>query len=174
MRVEVDPVTREVVQNRLVSIVREMSVSLQRAAYSPIIYEVKDFSSVLLRPDASVVAQAEGIPVFLGSMHQTLGPVLARYPLGTIHEGDVFVSNDPFTANDTHKNDINVLRPIFWEGEPVFFAATKAHWTDIGGKDPGSWSPDAVNTYQEGVTVPALRLYKEGVLNEELQEVILA
>jgi N-methylhydantoinase B len=174
MRVEVDPVTREVVQNRLVSIVREMSVSLQRAAYSPIIYEVKDFSSVLLRSDASVVAQAEGIPVFLGSMHQTLGPVLDRYSLETIREGDVFISNDPFTANNTHKNDINILKPIFWEGEPVFFAATKAHWTDIGGKDPGSWSPDAVNTYQEGVTVPALRLYKEGVLNEELQEVILA
>ncbi|MGH9174166.1 MAG: hydantoinase B/oxoprolinase family protein, partial [Vicinamibacterales bacterium] len=56
----VDPVTREVVQNRLVSIVREMSVSLQRAAYSPIIYEVKDFSNVLVRPNCELVAQAEG------------------------------------------------------------------------------------------------------------------
>jgi N-methylhydantoinase B len=174
MQIAVDPVTREVIHNRLVSIVREMSVTLQRAAYSPIIYEVKDFSSVLLRPDASVVAQAEGIPVFLGSMHQTLGPVLDRYPLETITEGDIFISNDPFLANGTHKNDINILKPIFWEGQIVFFAATKAHWTDIGGKDPGSWSPDSTNTYQEGVTVPPLRLYKEGVLNEELQEVILA
>jgi N-methylhydantoinase B len=174
MLTAVDPVTREVIANRLVSIVREMSVSLQRAAYSPIIYEVKDFSSVLLRPDASVVAQAEGIPVFLGSMHQTLGPVLERYPLEDMQEGDVYISNDPFSANGTHKNDINILKPIFWEDRPVFFAATKAHWTDIGGKDPGSWSPDAANTYQEGVTVPPLRLYRAGVLNDELKEVILA
>jgi N-methylhydantoinase B len=174
MLTAVDPVTREVIQNRLVSIVREMSVALQRAAYSPIIYEVKDFSSVLLRPDASVVAQAEGIPVFLGSMHQTLPPVLERYPLDQMREGDVFISNDPYSANGTHKNDINILKPIFWNGEPVLFAATKAHWTDIGGKDPGSWSPDATNTYQEGVSVPPLRLYRAGVLNEELKEVILA
>ncbi len=174
MKTAVDPITREVIQNRLVSIVREMSLSLQRAAYSPIIAEVKDFSSVLLRPDAAVVAQAEGIPVFLGSMHQTLGPVIERYPLEQMEEGDVYISNDPFTANGSHKNDINVLKPIFWDGRPAFFAATKAHWTDIGGKDPGSWSPDSTNTYQEGVTVPPVRLFKAGELNAELKEVILA
>lgn len=174
MLTAVDPVTREVVQNRLVSIVREMSVALKRAAYSPIIYEVKDFSSVLLRPDASVVAQAEGIPIFLGAMHQTLIPVIARYPLKEMREGDIYISNDPFSANGTHKNDVNILKPIFWAGDPVLFAATKAHWTDIGGKDPGSWSPDAASTYQEGVTIPPLRLYRAGMLNEELKEVILA
>jgi N-methylhydantoinase B len=174
MPADVDPITREVIHHRLVGVVREMSVALQRAAYSPIIAEVKDFSSVLLRPDAAVIAQAEGIPVFLGSMHQTLGPVLARYPLDGMSAGDVFISNDPFTANGTHKNDVNILKPILWEGTVVMFAATKAHWTDIGGKDPGSWSPDAANTYQEGVTIPPLRLYHQGVLNVELQEVILA
>lgn len=174
MAPSVDPITREVVQNRLVSIVREMSVTLERAAYSPIIYEVKDFSSVLLRPNADVVAQAEGIPVFLGSMHQTLGPVLARYPLEDMRPGDLYVSNDPYSANGTHKNDINTLRPIFAGDRIVFFAATKAHWTDIGGKDPGSWSPDAANTYQEGVSVPPLRLYRAGELNQELLDLILA
>ncbi len=171
---EVDPVTREVIQNRLISIVREMSVTIERAAYSPIIFEVKDFSSVLLRPNGDVVAQAEGIPIFLGAMQQTLPPVLERYPLETMRPGDVYISNDPHTANGTHKNDINVLRPFFVDDEPVLFSANKAHWTDIGAKDPGSWSPDATNTYQEGVTVPALRLYREGVVNDELLEIILA
>ena len=170
----VDPVTREVIQNRLISIVREMSVTIERAAYSPIIFEVKDFSSVLLRPNGDVVAQAEGIPIFLGAMQQTLPPVLERYPLETMRPGDVYISNDPHTANGTHKNDINVLRPFFVDDEPVLFSANKAHWTDIGAKDPGSWSPDATNTYQEGVTVPALRLYREGVVNDELLEIILA
>jgi N-methylhydantoinase B len=135
---DVDPITREVVQNQLTTVVREMSLTLARAAYSPIIYEVKDFSSVLLRPDASVIAQAEGIPVFLGSMHQTLPPVLDRYELSEMRPGDLYISNDPHTGNGTHKNDVNLLRPLFWDDEPVYFAVTKAHWTDIGGKDPGS------------------------------------
>ena len=121
----VDPVTREVIQNRLISIVREMSVTIERAAYSPIIFEVKDFSSVLLRPNSDVVAQAEGIPVFLGAMQQLLPPVLERYPLETMRPGDVYISNDPHTANGTHKNDINVLRPFFVDGRPVLFSANK-------------------------------------------------
>jgi N-methylhydantoinase B len=87
---------------------------------------------------------------------------------------DIFISNDPHVANGTHKNDINILKPIFWNDEPVFFAVNKAHWTDIGAKDPGSWSPDATNTYQEGVSIPALRLYQAGRLNEELEELVLA
>ncbi len=143
---QVDPVTREVIQNRLSSIVREMSHTLARAAYSPIIYEVKDFSNVLLRPNADLVAQAEGIPVFLGAMSPVLQAVLARYPLESIRPGDVYISNDPFAGNGTHKNDVNVVRPIYDDDEPVLFAVSKAHWTDIGGKDPGSWSPDATNT----------------------------
>lgn len=170
----VDPVSRAVVQNRLISVVRDMSTTLRRAAYSPIITEVKDFSSVLLRPDGSMVAQAEGIPSFLGSMSPLLPPVVERYPLATMETGDVFVSNDPFTANGTHKNDVNILRPIFWDGVPVLFSATKAHWTDIGAKDPGSWSPDATNTFQEGVSIPPLRLVHAGRTNDELMEMILA
>jgi N-methylhydantoinase B len=171
---DVDPITREVIQNQLTTVVREMSLTLQRAAYSPIIYEVKDFSSVLLRPDASVVAQAEGIPVFLGSMQQTLPPVLERYELSSMQPGDLYISNDPLTGNGTHKNDVNLLRPLFWDGEPVFFAVTKAHWTDIGGKDPGSWSPDAANMFQEGVSIPPLRLSRKGEMSDEILELILA
>lgn len=172
--ITMDPITREVIQNQLLTVVREMSLTLQRAAYSPIIYEVKDFSSVLLRPDSSVVAQAEGIPVFLGCMHQTLPPVLARYDIADMRPGDLYISNDPLSGNGTHKNDVNILRPLFWEGEPVFFAVTKAHWTDIGGKDPGSWSPDATNMYQEGISIPPLRLAREGTMSDEILELILA
>ncbi len=170
----IDPITREVVQNRLTAIVREMSITLQRASYSPIIYEVKDFSSVLLRPSGELVAQAEGIPGFLGAMPQVLPPILERYPLEGIRPGDVFISNDPYSANGTHKNDVNVVKPLFWEGRVVFFAVNKAHWTDIGGKEPGSWSPDATNTYQEGISIPPVRLLAEGRRNEELLEVVLA
>lgn len=170
----VDPITREVVQNRLITIVREMSITVQRAAYSPIIHEVKDYSSVLLRPNADLVAESEGIPSFLGAMPATLPPVLASYDPATIEPGDVFVSNDPYSANGTHKNDINVVSPVFWEGALAFFAVTKAHWSDIGGKDPGSWSPDATSTFQEGLSIPPIRLHRAGELNEEALKLILA
>ena len=80
--------------------------------------------------------------------------MLARYGLDAIGEGDIFVSNDPYSANGTHKNDINVISPIFHDGDLVYFSVTKAHWSDIGGKDPGSWSPDATSTFQEGVSIP--------------------
>ena len=173
-----DPITRQVVENRLVSIVREMSHTLAHASFSPIITEVKDFSNVRLRPDAALVAQAEGIPTFLGAMAPLLPPVLARYPLEDMRPGDVYVSNDPFAANGTHKNDVNLIRPVFDPrrpgGTPLLFAANKAHWTDIGGKDPGSWSPDARNTFQEGVSIPPLRLVRAGEENREVRELILA
>lgn len=172
--VRVDPITREVVQNRLISVVREMAHSLARASYSPIIYEVRDFSNVLLRPNAELVAQAEGIPVFLGAMSPALEAILAHHSLEQMRPGDVFVSNDPYAGNGTHKNDVNIVRPIFDGDEPVLFALCKAHWTDIGGKDPGSWSPDARNIFQEGVNIPPLRLVAEGRMNPELLEMILA
>jgi N-methylhydantoinase B len=172
--VSVDPITREVIQNRLISIVREMSHTLTRAAYSPIVYEVKDFSNVLLRANEDLVAQAEGIPVFLGAMSPVLEAVLERYRLAEVRPGDVYISNDPYTGNGTHKNDVNVVRPIFADDEPVLFAVSKAHWTDIGGKDPGSWSPDATSTYQEGVSIPPLRLVREGRVNDELLEMVLS
>lgn len=172
--VQVDAVTREVIQNQLISIVREMSHSLARASYSPIIYEVKDFSNVLVRPTCELVAQAEGIPVFLGAMAPVLAAVLEHHPLEGMRPGDVFVSNDPYAGNGTHKNDVNVVRPIFDGDELVLFAICKAHWTDIGGKDPGSWSPDARSIFQEGVNIPPLRLIAEGRMNDQLLEMILA
>ena len=176
--VGVDPVTRQVVQNRLISIVREMSHTLTHASFSPIITEVKDFSNVLLAPDGTLVAQAEGIPTFLGAMAPLLPPVLARYPIEGVRPGDIFISNDPFSANGTHKNDVNVFRPIFDPAavgaSPVFFAVSKAHWTDIGAKDPGSWSPDARNSFQEGVTIPPVRLLAGGSWIDEVLELVLA
>ena len=171
---DVDPITREVIQNRLMTIVREMSIVLVRASYSPIIYEVKDFSCVLLRPNGDLIAQAEGLPSFLGAMPALLAPLVERYPLDSMRPGDVFLSNDPYSANGTHKNDVNVLRPVFWHDELSLFTVAKAHWSDIGGKDPGSWSPNATNTYQEGVSIPPVRLYAEGQLNQEVLDVVLA
>jgi N-methylhydantoinase B len=94
--------------------------------------------------------------------------------LDSLRPGDVLVSNDPHLAGGTHVNDVNVMLPVFAEGRPVLFAQSKAHWRDVGGKDPGSWSADTRSIYQEGFRIPPLRLVREGVINAEVVELIRA
>nr|WP_281406773.1 hydantoinase B/oxoprolinase family protein [Aminobacter sp. MDW-2] len=171
----VDAVTLEVIRAGLISIVREMSVALTRTAYSTIIRDVHDFSCVVFDARGRLVAQAEGIPSFNGSMSFALDAVRAKFPLGEMKPGDVFISNDPYFAEGSsfHKNDINILMPIFHEGQLVMVSASKAHYLDIGGKNPGSYAPDAENTYQEGLCIPPVKLYDSGVLNEAVLDIFL-
>ncbi|MCZ6666467.1 MAG: hydantoinase B/oxoprolinase family protein, partial [Gammaproteobacteria bacterium] len=170
----VDPITLEVIRAGLMSIVHEMSITMNRTSYSTIIREVHDYSCVLFDSDGRLIAQAEGIPIFNGSMNFVIEAVLDRYPASEMQPGDMFISNDPYTGGGTHKNDINVVMPIFREGELVMFGASKAHHLDIGGKDPGSWSADARNTYQEGLSLPAMRLARNGVINEAITDILFA
>jgi N-methylhydantoinase B len=170
----VDPVTLEVMRARLMSIVREMSVTLYRTSYSTIIREVHDFSCVLLDRRSRLVAQAEGIPLFNGSMGPVLEGVLRKFSLEDFEPGDVIISNDPYKGGGTHKNDVNIVMPIFHDGQLVLFSASKCHYTDIGGKDPGSWSGDARNTFQEGLMIPPVKLFEGGKRNEAVFDMFFA
>ncbi len=170
----IDPVTLEVIRAGLMSVVHEMSITMDRTSYSTIIREVHDYSCVLFDGQGRLVAQAEGIPVFNGSMNFVIDAVTARYPLSEMQPGDMYISNDPYTGGGTHKNDINIVMPIFWDGELVLIGASKAHHLDVGGKDPGSWSSDARNTYQEGISIPAMRLARNGVINDAITDLLFA
>lgn len=170
----VDPVTLEVVHAGLHSIISEMSITLNRTSYSTILREINEYSCVLFDGRGRLLAQAEDIPIFNGSMNFVVDAVIEKFPLAGMREGDIFLPNDPYTAGGIHKNDINVAMPIFWQGALVMLAANKAHHLDIGGKDPGSWSADARNTYQEGLCLPALRLARGGAMNEEIVEILMA
>jgi N-methylhydantoinase B len=172
----VDPVTLEVIRSALTSIVREMSVALTRTAYSTIIRDVHDFSCVMFDGRGRLIAQAEGIPSFNGSMSFALEAAATKFPLADMRPGDVIMSNDPYFAEGSsfHKNDINILMPIFHEGRLVMISASKAHYLDIGGKNPGSYAPDAQNTYQEGLSLPPLKLYDAGVLNQAVLDIFIA
>lgn len=170
----VDPIALEVMRARLMSIVREMTVTLYRTSYSTIIREVHDFSCVLLDRQARLVAQAEGIPLFNGSMSPVLEGVLQKFPLDQLFPGDVIISNDPYQGGGTHKNDVNIVMPIFHRGELVLFSASKCHYTDIGGKDPGSWSGDARNSFQEGLMIPPLKLFEGGKKNQAVFDLFFA
>lgn len=169
---EADPIWREVLRHRLMGIVAEMSETLKRAAYTPTIYEVLDFSNALHNTAGDVVAQALGIPIFLGAMSASCRAAIDAFGPEGLHPGDVIIANDPHLAGGTHVNDVNVLMPIFHDGQLVMFAQSKAHWRDIGGKDTGSWSPDAADIFQEGLRLPPVKLMAAGSLNEALLAVI--
>lgn len=173
-RKQVDPITLEVVRAGLVSIVHEMSITMDRTSYSTIIREVHDYSCVLFDGKGRLIAQAEGIPVFNGSMNFVIDAILKKFPVDTMKPGDIYISNDPYTGGGTHKNDINIVMPVFWEGEVVMLSASKAHHLDIGGKDAGSWSSDARNTFQEGLSIPPMQLAFEGKINEAITEILFA
>jgi N-methylhydantoinase B len=159
---QVDPVTVEVIRNAFVSIASQMNNNLARSAYTPIIYEMKDCSVGLFNAKGQLLGQAPGLPIFLGSLEVAIEVTTKHFGGPEIYRpGDVYAVNDSYLVG-SHLNDINVFSPIFYEGELVGFGATKAHWMDIGSKDPGQ-SMDATTIYQEGYRIGPTHLYREGV-----------
>jgi N-methylhydantoinase B len=100
--------------------------------------------------------------------------VLQKFGADKVRPGDVFVTNDPYEGGGTHLSDVSLVMPIFYEDEVVAFVANKAHWTEVGGKDPGSWTTDATEVYQEGLQFPNVRLFDQGEPNQALLDLISA
>ncbi len=154
-----DPITAEVVKNALAYASEEMGIAVRNSAYSPNIKERLDHSCALFDRRARLIAQAEHIPVHLGSLPWGLGAMLARGELSgaAMREGEMWIANDPYVTG-THLNDVTVVRPIFFRERLVAFAASKAHHTDVGGAVPGSMWPEATDLFGEGLVVPPMRL----------------
>ncbi|WP_042353784.1 hydantoinase B/oxoprolinase family protein [Bacillus rubiinfantis] len=156
-----NPVTTEIVRNALISIADEMNASLARSAFSPIIYEMKDCSVCLFNKDVELLGQSAGLPIFLGNIDECVKTTTKL--IGGINqykEGDVYILNDSYIGG-THLNDVTVFSPIFYQGELVGFTANRAHWLDIGSKDPG-YPMDATSIYQEGIRIPPTKIYDGG------------
>lgn len=154
-----DPVTTEIVKSALLYAGEEMGIAVRNSAYSPNIKERLDHSCALFDRKARLIAQAEHIPVHLGSLPWGLQASLAviEREYGGVREGEMWVVNDPYVSG-THLNDVTVIRPVFFRGELAGYAANKAHHTDVGGMVPGSMSADAGDLFAEGFVVPPTRL----------------
>ena len=151
-----DPATLQVWISRLAGVADEMGAVLRRAAYSPNIKERADCSCALFAPDGTLLAQAEHIPVHLGSMPAAVRAAIDACGDG-IGAGEQIVVNDPF-AGGTHLNDITFVAPAFTDdGALLGWAANRAHHADIGGMAPGSLPPDATEIFQEGIRIPPVR-----------------
>src|SRR5512137_681233 len=166
----VDKTTVEVIRGALVYAAEEMGISLKKSAYSPNIKERMDHSCALFDPQRRLIAQAEHIPVHLGSMALAVREGMAAYK-GTLESGDMILLNDPYLSG-THLPDLTLIAPIFHSGRLVGYAANKAHHTDVGGKAPGSIAGDSTELYQEGLIIPPVKFVKSGAIDPELSWLI--
>lgn len=157
----IDPFAAEIIRQSLVAVAEEMFVSLQRTSQSTIIYEVLDFACGVTDHKAQLIAQTNGVTVFAGILTFTVQSVLDKFGRDEIREGDIFATNDPYTGGGTHLSDVAMVMPLFYKGELLAFAANKAHWTEVGGKDAGSWTTDATDVFQEGLQLPCVRIYSD-------------
>jgi N-methylhydantoinase B/oxoprolinase/acetone carboxylase alpha subunit len=151
----------QVLISRLAGVAEEMSAVLRRAAFSPNIKERADCSAALFTADGELLAQAENIPVHLGSMPASVAAVIDAFG-GAFIPGDQIAVNDPF-AGGTHLNDLTLVAPCFVGGDLVGFAANRAHHADLGGGAPGSIPADATEIFHEGLRLPPVRL-EDGIV----------
>ena len=168
----VDPITLEVIRGSLVSTVLQMRATLVRTAYAPIIYEVRDFSCGLMTAQGELAAMSEDFSGHVFAMALGLKDTLNKFA-GDLHPGDVVVVNDPYTGG-THMNDTAFYTPFFVDGELLLFIAVRAHWADVGGATPGSFSGQDTEIYQEGVRIVPVKLIEKGRVNQALWDVIFA
>jgi N-methylhydantoinase B len=150
----------------------EMFASLQRTSQSPVIYEVLDFGVGVTDADGWLVSQGNGIAGFLGPLGEATRDTLGRVP--ALEPGDVIVTNDPYAGGGTHLSDVALVRPIFADSRLIAFAAAKGHWTEVGGKDAGSWTADSTEVFQEGLQLPFVHAYRGGAADPNLVAILRA
>jgi N-methylhydantoinase B len=154
----VDPITLEVARNRYSAIADEMGLVLRRTAYSPNIKERADCSAAIFVPDGEMLAQAEHIPVHLGSMPASVAAVIEEF---SPEAGVQYAVNDPFHGG-THLNDLTLVRPVFDRNRLIGWAANRAHHADVGGDAPGSMPAGATRLEQEGCVVAPTVAVRDG------------
>jgi N-methylhydantoinase B len=169
----IDPVTLVVVQNGLQQVASEMDLTFERAAFSPVISEAFDRSDGIYdRDTGDVIAQGElGLPIFVGVMQFTTRAVIDR--ARDLVPGDIFLVNDPYCGG-THLMDVKMVTPFFYRGQHWAWLANTGHWPDTGGAVPGGFATRATEVQQEGLRLPPVKLFRAGVIDDDLLQIVLA
>lgn len=171
-----DTITQSVIQAGLEQVCDEMDLTFSRAAFSPIIAEANDRADgIYAANDGSLIAQGRGgLPVFVGAMQystRTLVEMIAAGKVAAPKPDDIYIVNDPYLGG-THLMDVRFARPFYRNGEIYCWLSNTGHWPDTGGVVPGGFSASATSVEQEGLRLPPVRLFKEGVLDEEIYSII--
>ncbi|WP_033291747.1 hydantoinase B/oxoprolinase family protein [Amycolatopsis jejuensis] len=167
-----DPVTTEVVRHALKSAAETMKITLRRTAFSPTIYEIIDFCCSIYDDRVRLLAQADAMPAFLGTMNFCVeGAVRAVGGAGVLEPGDILVTTWAYDTG-SHSQDVAVVMPVFVDGELVGYTAQKGHHTDIGAQAP--YCTDTTDVYQEGMIFPGVKLFKAGKRDDDLFRTFVA
>ncbi|MET4700602.1 N-methylhydantoinase B [Constrictibacter sp. MBR-5] len=160
---------KQVMWNRLISVVEEQAQTLIRTAFGTPVREAGDLSAGVYDLNGRMLAQAvTGTPGHVNAMAASVGHFIRKYPVETMREGDVFVTNDPWLGTG-HLNDFTVVSPTFRQGKLVALFASTAHVVDVGGLGFG---PDGRQVYEEGIYVPMMYFARAGQVNEDLLEIV--
>jgi N-methylhydantoinase B len=165
----VDPITLAVVRNNLISIANGMQETAFRCAVTTFMYEIMDCCFGLLDADCGVVAQSHGILLFLGSLGPATKKSVEMIGRENLEPGDVVITTSP-EVTGAHASDALVFTPIFYDGSIVGYGTTKSHWQDLGAKD--TFPTNSTEVFGEGLRIPPVRLYRKGVLQKEIWEII--
>lgn len=162
-----DPVTVEVVRNKLDGISNEMQLKLIRSSFSPLVKEGFDAAASLFTTKGEVLSLSLSVPGHLTASIPCVRALLEAFPLAEAKEGDIYIMNDPYLGG-THIPDIAMAIPVFHGGRPIAVSCTITHHQDLGGMVPGSLPTNATDIYQEGLRIPPVKLRDAGVENETL------
>ena len=163
-----DPVKLQIFKSLFRAVAEEMGATLRRTAYSPNIKERRDYSCAVFDASGQMVSQGDHMPVHLGSMPLS---VQAALESRTIGPGDMIVLNDPYKGG-THLPDITLVSGVFQGRRLLFYVASRAHHSDVGGMSAGSM-PLATEIYQEGLRIPPVYLMSDGAVNRDVWDMVL-
>jgi N-methylhydantoinase B len=164
----INPITLGILRDTITSIPVEMGIVLRNTAFSPNIKERLDSSCALFEQSGKMLAQAEHIPVHLGTMNKAVEEVLDM----DIGRGDQILMNDPFRSG-THLPDLTLVKPVFYNLKLVGYVANKAHHADVGGSTPGSMPGDSRDIWQEGIIIPPVKILEQGKEKSDIFEILL-
>lgn len=166
-----DPITFSIIRHRLFRVVEEAVITLKNVSGSAITNEGHDLMVSLYRADGSLLMGGVGFLHHLTSAAEACKAIIRRFE-GQIHEGDLFLLNDPYTAA-LHTSDIYLISPIHHDGKLVAWSACFVHVFDIGAMNPGGFAPDAVDIFSEGFSSPGLKLIDRGTLRQDVWDTLL-
>ena len=166
-----DPITLEVVRNKVDGIANEMQSTLLRSSFSTVVKEGLDASASLFTPNGETLAQAIAITIHLATLIPIVETIARTFSLDAMKPGDLYIMNDPYLGG-THLPDIAIVMPVFFDERPIAFSAAMTHHQDVGGMSPGSVPPNATEIYQEGIRIPPLKLREGNEFNHTLVEML--
>lgn len=167
-----DPITFSVIMSRFESIANEMTLTLERSAWTSILALCRDFSCAIYDAIPRQICMLDAIPIHTTSLQLVLQEIARSFD-GEIKDGDVYLCNDPYRGN-THVGDLVTACPVFIDGQHVFWAATRGHQMDTGAFVPSSVTAEAQNVWQEGLTIPPLKLHDAGVPRPDVLDLYLS